>query len=146
MKPNLPAHWFITGSYMQKRCPKTCSHATAFSRGHSWHLSTYWNSVSQVGEEAHGVKLSLQRLQGTWGTWVSCQPNDRVVQSSTASQGACLCGTHFPARRHCSTAVLSCCGLCWDPPSSLLWHLSQLFNPGDVSSLQKSKALDTDNT
>lgn len=37
----------------------SCSHATAFFRGQRY-LSTHWNYVSQVGEEAHGVKLSLQ--------------------------------------------------------------------------------------
>lgn len=93
-----------------KKLFMTCSHVAAFSRGQSWYLSTHWNSASQVGEEAHGVKLTSQWLQGTWGTWVSCQPNDRVVQSLTASQGVCLSGTHFPARTQCSTA---CPKLLW---------------------------------
>lgn len=43
--------------------------------------------------------------------------------------------THSSARRQCSTADLSCCGLCWDLSSRLLWHLSQLSNPVAVSSL-----------
>lgn len=41
-----------------------CSCATSFCTSLSWYLSTYWNSASQV-EEAHGVKLSLQRLEGS---------------------------------------------------------------------------------
>lgn len=43
--------------------------------------------------------------------------------------------THFSARRQCSTAALSCCGLCWDPSCRLLWHLAQLSNLVAVSSL-----------
>lgn len=41
-----------------------CSCAVSFCSSQSSYLSTYWNSAHQV-EEAHGVKLSLQRLEGS---------------------------------------------------------------------------------
>lgn len=87
-------------------------------RGSSWREIV----IAVTAEDWSDVGQLLTKWQGSPKPWL---PPRAYV----------LVRTHFSARRQCSTADLSCCGLCWDLSSRLLWHLSQLSNPVAVSSL-----------
>lgn len=106
-------------------------------------VETRWHAAASGGQprltrRSHMSQVGERRLTA----WKCHQRSDEDLRDVGRLSGGwrggspildCLPGrasprrTHFPARRRCRTAVLSCCGLCRDLSSRLLWHLSQLF-------------------